>query len=93
MPSRKLRGILSMPEGDHTERELRRGKLLSYADSIGAPTKGVWSKQGLVDEPELVRRIVEAERSLRDGRLWLVALISALASLVSAVAAWVAVLG
>ena len=40
---------------------------------------------------ELQRRVLEAERHIRENRLWIIAVISALASLVSAVAAWVAV--
>ena len=40
---------------------------------------------------ELQRRVQEAERSIQGGKLWWVAFISALASLASAIAAWVAV--
>jgi hypothetical protein len=39
---------------------------------------------------ELQRRLLEAERSLRESRLWLVALISSVASVLSAAAALVA---
>ncbi len=39
-------------------------------------------------DPEIRRRIVEAERSQREHRLWIIALVSAIASLVSAAAAW-----
>jgi len=42
-------------------------------------------------EHEIQRRVLEAERHLREHRLWIVALISAVASVVSAVAAWVAI--
>jgi hypothetical protein len=41
---------------------------------------------------ELQRRLIEAERSIRESRLWLVALVSAVASVVSAVTAFFAVL-
>jgi len=40
---------------------------------------------------ELQRRVMEAERAKREHRLWVVALVSAIASLVSAIAAWLAV--
>ena len=43
------------------------------------------------EEHELQRRVLEAERHVRDGRLWIVALVSAVASVVSAAAAWVAI--
>jgi len=41
---------------------------------------------------ELQRRLIEAERSNRENRLWVVALVSAVASVVSALAAWFAVM-
>ena len=41
---------------------------------------------------ELQRRITEAERRDREAKLWIVALVSAIASVVSAVTALVAVL-
>ena len=40
---------------------------------------------------ELQRRFIEAQRSAREHNLWIVALISAIASLFSALAAWIAV--
>jgi len=42
-------------------------------------------------EEELIRRIQEAARSIRESRLWLIALASAIASALSALAAWLAV--
>jgi hypothetical protein len=41
---------------------------------------------------ELQRRVIEAERSIRESRLWRLALISAIASVASAMAALLAVL-
>ena len=43
-------------------------------------------------EYELQRRVLEAERHLREHRLWVVALTSAIASVISALAAWLAIL-
>ena len=40
---------------------------------------------------ELQRRLIEAKRSVRESRLWLIAVISAVASVCSAIAAIVAV--
>ena len=37
-------------------------------------------------------RVMAAERHIRDGRMWMVALVSAIASFISALAAWFAVL-
>ena len=40
---------------------------------------------------ELQRRVSEAERGIRESRLWILAVISAIASVLSAVAAMIAV--
>ncbi len=42
-------------------------------------------------EHEIQRRVLEAERHGRESRLWIVALVSAIASVISAAAAWVAI--
>ena len=41
---------------------------------------------------ELQHRLMEAERSARENKLWMVAVVSAVASVVSALAAWAAVM-
>jgi hypothetical protein len=43
---------------------------------------------GDIVEPALQARVLAARREKRDARLWQIALISAVASVVSAVAAW-----
>ncbi|MBI2542386.1 hypothetical protein HYV80_06785 [Candidatus Woesearchaeota archaeon] len=45
-----------------------------------------------VYEFKLQKKIMEAERSIREHRLWIIALVSAIASAVSAIIALVAVL-
>jgi len=42
-------------------------------------------------EYEIQSRVIQAEKHLREHRLWVVALISAITALVSALAAWTAV--
>jgi hypothetical protein len=44
------------------------------------------------DVPELQRRVTEAQRHIREHKLWLIASISAIASVISAIAAWTAIL-
>lgn len=44
------------------------------------------------DDSILQGRLLEYERSKREHRLWIVALVSAIASVISALAAWVAAL-
>jgi hypothetical protein len=49
-------------------------------------------RQPVAPDYELQRRVIEAKRANREGRLWLVALISAIASVFAAIAARAAVL-
>ena len=76
----------------------RRTKLLTghdltrRAEALGISLSGLGTPYGGYDEAELQRRVIEAERALRDGRMWIVAVISACASVASALAALVAVL-
>lgn len=57
---------------------------------VTIPGKGTVSLPAA--EYELQRRVLEAERHLREHRLWLVAMLSAAASGISALAAWAAIL-
>ena len=43
------------------------------------------------DHSILQQRVIEAERAIRESMLWIVALVSAIASAISALAAWAAV--
>lgn len=43
------------------------------------------------DPPELQRRVMTAQKHIRDHNLWIVAFVSAMASFVSAIAAWTAI--
>lgn len=65
---------------------------LEYAKTLSVSLKELYSSNGILSEPELDRRIIEAERARREARLWIIAVISAIASVVSAVAAWMAVI-
>ena len=53
---------------------------------------GVAIAGGAIDEPELQRRVQESERSIRENAFWIIAFISAIASVISAMAACIAVL-
>lgn len=75
LPGRKL------PQGEELER---------VATELGVSLHETYGSRTL-NEPELQRRILEAIRAQRDSWFWLLVLISALASLASALAAWVAV--
>lgn len=72
-------------------KKLLRGKALQdRAEELGVSDHRAWSESG-INEPEMQRRVLDAERSNRESRLWIVALASAVASAASAFAAWYAV--
>ena len=79
---------------DRTQELLRRCEALGISTRSGIykPKAEAWVEIGEASEPELQRRIREEERHRREHKLWIVAVVAALASLVSAMAAWVAVL-
>lgn len=64
------------------------GVIPTGEESITVPGSGTIPL--MVSDYELQRRVIEAERHLREHRLWMVALISAVASAISAIAAWFA---
>ncbi|MDD5503790.1 MAG: hypothetical protein PHV77_00550 [Candidatus Omnitrophica bacterium] len=80
------------------EKKLSKDKLIEKAESLGIDIKGepiYQSSSGrheFASEYEIQRRIMEKESHNRATRLFWLALISALASLVSAIAAWTAIL-
>jgi predicted transcriptional regulator len=84
---RRLRKILSKGK---SEREVA---LRELAQQLGCSLSSTYGGDGGKHlEDELVRRIQEAARSIREARLWWIAVISAIASVVSALAAWTAVI-
>ena len=78
----RLRRIMKLPRG---ERELR---LREYAAKLGCSLNATYDGRGVHDEPELIRRIHEAERSRRDRRLWIFAVLAAISAAASALAVW-----
>ena len=71
------------------EREIA---LREYAQEIGCSVSSSYTSEGKHLEEEMVRRIHESIRSIRESRLWWIAVLSAIASVLSALAAWMAVL-
>lgn len=62
-----------------------------YRDDANVPigTKPIIAP--IVSEFEIQRRVMEAERHIREHRLWIVAVISGVIALISAIAAWASV--
>ena len=76
-------------EGDQL---VQRARKLGV-DVVGAPR--TQSSSGCAPQApdyELQRRVIEAERSIRESRLWILALISAIAAVLSAMIALIAVM-
>ena len=75
---------------DRGEREIALRKLAQELGYSLASTYTAGGEKHL--EEEVIRRIQEAARSIREARLWWIALAAAIASAFSALAAWCAVL-
>lgn len=62
-------------------------------DITGEPrSQSVSGSRPKASDAELQRRLIDAERSVREHKLWVVAFVSAIASVLSAIAAWFAVM-
>lgn len=84
---KRIKAIMSM---NGSEREIA---LRNLATELGCSLTSTYGRAGDEHlEEELIRRIHEAARTNREERLWWFALIAAVASVVSALAAWLAVL-
>jgi hypothetical protein len=84
---RRIKVIMSKQHGEHET------ELLKLAHDLGCSLSGVYGGDGSkLLEDEVIRRILEMARNIRDSHLWWIALISAAASTLSALAAWCAVL-
>ncbi len=66
--------------------ELEKRAIELGVDIQGSPiTQSVSGRHKRADDCELQRRVIEAERSKRESKLWIIALASAVASIVSAI--------
>ena len=84
----RLRTILAVSDSDK-----REAALCKLASELGCSLASTYhAPSGKHLEEEVVRRIQEAARTVREARMWLLTVISALVALLSAVASWVAVL-
>jgi len=76
-----------------TQADLRK-HLLEEARNLNVSLYGIITdpQGGREDTAELQRRVQQAKREKRDAKLWWFALLSCVASVLSALAAWYAVL-
>ncbi len=82
---KKLKRIMAL---DWETKDIELKKL---AKELGCSLQSSHTSKGYLLEEEMIRRIREAARSIRESRLWWIAIISAVASVLSALAAWSAV--
>ncbi len=82
----------SIPSGHELIERAEQLGVSIYANDANVPigTKPIIAPAA--SEYEIQYRVMQAEKHLREHRLWMVALASAITALVSAVAAWAAVL-
>ena len=66
------------------------GVSIETSGSVNVPGLGTVTQ--VADDYEIQHRVIEAQRHVREHKLWMFAFISAIVSLVSALAAWVAAL-
>ena len=83
--SKKLQNIMKLKNTGERDK-----KLLEYLVSLGGIIYRISSSKERIIE-DVVSKIIELERSQREEKLWIIALLSAIASILSALAAWVAV--
>ena len=84
---RRIKKIMDM---DDMGTGMRTELLRILAWELGCSLSSTYTSDGKHLEEEVIRRIQEAARSLREARLWWIALISGIASVISALAAWTA---
>ncbi len=77
----------NLPEGDELEKECKREGIDISGERVARSTSGRIPR---ATDYELQQRLIEARRSKRESWLWLLAVISAIASMLSAAAAWFA---
>lgn len=79
---------IKLLEGKDLEKKARELGCDVQGDPITQSSSGRHPRAG---DYELQRRVIEAERSIRESRLWRIALMSAIASMASAITAIIAV--
>lgn len=70
---------------------LRGPELIRRAEQLGVSLKKIHDSNAHLQEPELQRRVLEAEKALRERKLVVLSLTSATVSALGALAAWIAV--
>ena len=84
--------MTELPTGEALHKRAKVLGVITDSDE-SAVMPGQGNVPFLASDHEIQKRVIEAEKHIREHRLWIVALISAIASVISAAAAWYAVYG
>ena len=80
-----------LPTGEALRKRAEKLGVVITKDDPTEPSGVYEIFRAVVSEAELQRRVIEAERHIYSQRMWIIAVIAATASAVSALAAWCAV--
>ncbi|MFA5372481.1 MAG: hypothetical protein WC298_10980 [Sideroxydans sp.] len=80
-----------LPTGAALRKRAEKLGVVIYQDDSNEPHGVNEIFRAVVSEAELQRRVVEAEQHLLSKRLWVISVIASVASVLSAAAAWCAV--
>jgi len=76
--------MATLLQGDELEKRARELGIDTQGGPVYQSSSG---RQQRADDAELQRRVIEAERAIRESKLWTIAVISAVASVCSAITA------
>lgn len=83
--------MIALPTGENLRKRAEELGIVITIDDPNEPS-GVYSMfRPVASEAELQRRVIEAERHIQAQRMWIIAVIAAVASVISALAAWCAI--
>ena len=80
-----------LPQGDALIARAKELGITLSTDAVPAPDGAASIFRALSSEADLQRRVIDAELRLLANRGWIAAIASAIASIVSALAAWAAI--
>ena len=81
----------ALPTGEALRKRAEELGVVITKDDPNEPVGAYKMFRAVVSEAELQRRVIDAERHLQAQRMWIIAVIAATSSVVSAIAAWCAV--
>ena len=81
----------ALPTGEALRKRADELGVVITKDDPNEPSGAYEMFRGMVSEAEVQRRVIDAERHLQSQRMWIISVVAAVASVISALAAWCAV--